>query len=357
MPTANAQSPLVADFQVAVNGSPLPVAVALHVVGIEVEDSVELPGMFAVELAASEHIDQISAWIDDQKLFVVGNALEVKLGYVDALASLIKGEITALEPEFVGDRLPRLRLRGYDRRHRLQRGRKVRSFVQQKDSDIAAQIAGDAGLTAQAEDSGVVHDYVLQANESDLDFLQQRARRIGYEVVVDDRTLIYRPVANAAGDILTLTLGDQLLEFHPRLSSAGQFSDVEVRGWSVKDKAAIVGQAGDGAEVSTMGGQQTGAALVRSAFGAAAGLLGTHPVASQAEADQLAKAGFNRSILGLVEGEGRCWGRTDLRAGKVIRVDGIGKTFSGSYYVVSASHEYTPQNGYRTAFTVRRNAA
>ena len=203
MPTANAQSPLVADFQVAVNGSPLPVAVALHVVGIEVEDSVELPGMFAVELAASEHIDQISAWIDDQKLFVVGNALEVKLGYVDALASLIKGEITALEPEFVGDRLPRLRLRGYDRRHRLQRGRKVRSFVQQKDSDIAAQIAGDAGLTAQVEDSGVVHDYVLQANESDLDFLQQRARRIEYEVVVDDKTLIYRPVANAAGEILT----------------------------------------------------------------------------------------------------------------------------------------------------------
>jgi hypothetical protein len=114
---------------------------------------------------------------------------------------------------------------------------------------------------------------------------------------------------------MTLTLNDDLLEFYPRLSLAGQVSEVEVRGWNVKDKQEIIGQARAGAEVSKMGGQQTGAALADSAFGAAVGLLSRQPVATQAEADQLAKARFNRGVLELIEGEGACLGRTDLRAG------------------------------------------
>lgn len=356
MPVANPRSPLVADFQVTVNGSPLPLAVNLHVISIEIDDSVELPSMFAIELAGSDDNDQVLAWIDDQNLFAIGQAVEVKLGYVDDLASLIKGEITALELEFTADRLPHATVRGYDRRHRLQRGRKVRTFVQQKDSDIATQIAGEAGLTAQTDDSSVVHDYILQANQSDLEFLQERARLIEYEVTVDDKTMSFLAVANAASEIMTLTLNDELLEFYPRLSSAGQVSEVEIRGWSVKDKQAIIGQAKAGVEVSTMGGQQSGAALANSAFGAALGLLSRHPVATQAEADQLAKARFNRSVLELIEADGACWGRTDLRAGKVIKIDGLGQRFSGQYYVLAARHGYTSQHGYLTRFTVRRNA-
>jgi phage protein D len=279
------------------------------------------------------------------------------LGYVDDLETLLIGEITALEPEFVFNRLPSLTARGNDRRHRLQRGRKTRTFVQQKDSDIASQIASEAGLTAQAEDSGTVHDYILQANQTDLEFLRERAERLQYEAVVEDKTLFFRPVANAQSEVLTLRMDDDLLEFYPRLSSAGQVTEVTVRSWSPKDKKELVGQAKAGDEVSTMGGQESGAALVDGAFGAAVELLSANPVATQAEADQLAKARFNHQVLDLISGEGVCWGRTDLRAGKVIKVEGVGQRFSGQYYVTAAVHRYTPEGGYRTHFTVRRNAS
>jgi phage protein D len=357
MPVANPQGPLGPDFQISINGTPLPVATAVHVTGVTVDDSVELPSLFMLELAGADDQDQPLAWIDDPTLFAIGHEVEIKLGYVDALDTLLKGEITALEPEFAFDRLPSLTVRGYDRRHRLQRGRKTQTFVQQKDSDIAAQIASAAGLTAQTEDSSVVHDYVLQANQTDLEFLQERARRIEYEVVVEDKTLFFRAVANAASEILTLTMADDLLEFYPCLSSAGQVSEVTVRGWSLKDKKVITSQAQAGAEVSTMGGQQSGAALVNSAFGTAVGLVSRRPVLTQAEADQLAKAHFNQLVLELIEGEGVCWGRTDLRAGKVIKITGVGQRFSGQYYVTAVIHRCTPQRGYQTHFTVRRNAA
>src|SRR5262249_14720041 len=216
-----------------------------------------------------------------------GMGVEFRWGYGEDVERWMSGEITALEPEFVFNRLPSLMARGYDRRHRLQRGRKTRTFVQQKDSDIASQIAGEAGLTAQAEDSGTVHDYVLQANQTDLEFLRERAGRIQYEVALEDKTLLFRPVANAQSEVLTLTMDDDLLEFYPRLSSAGQVSEVMVRSWSPKDKKELFGQAKAGDEVSTMGGQESGAAIVEGAFSSAVELLSASPVASQAEADQL----------------------------------------------------------------------
>ncbi len=356
MPVTSLETLLTPNFDFIINGSPLSVEAETHVTSITVDDDTDLPDMFTLELAGSEHQEEETRWIDDQKLFAIGNTVEVKLGYGDDLKTLMIGEMTGLEPEFTFNRLPRLIVRGYDRRHRLQRGRKTRTFVGKKDSDIAAQIAQEARLDAQVEDSRVEHDYMLQANQTDLEFLQRRAHQIQYEVVVEDKTLFFRPVKNAESEILTLTFEDDLLEFYPRLSSMGQVSEVAVRSWNPKDKKEIIGRASTGDEVSKMGGQNSGANLAESVFGATTLMVSDRPVMNQAEADQLAKARFNRDLLGLITGDGVCRGRTDLRAGKVIQIDGIGKRFSGRYYVTAASHRYDPR-GYYTHFTVRRNAS
>lgn len=342
-------------FAIRVNGSLLPWLAEVVISQITVEEDTQLPGMFTLDITGSELQDTETQWIDDTTLYAIGNAVDISLGYIDQLDSLIKGEITGLEPEFSRGRLPRLTIRGYDRRHRLQRGRKTRTFLKQKDSAIAAQIASEAGLTAQTTDSQVIHDYVLQANQSDWQFLQQRAAQINYEVIVDDRTLQFRPVQNATNGPVTLTLDDDLLVFTPRLSSMGQVSDVMVRGWDLKDQKAIVSKAKSGDEVSLMGGQDSGAKLVEKSFGQAIGQVSDRPSFTQAEADQVAQARFNQSVLELMTGDGTCRGRTDIHAGQVIKIDGIGKRFSGQYYVTSTRHSYGP-SGYYTHFTVRRNA-
>lgn len=353
MPVAN-PSLAPPDFEVSINGSSLPANLETQVMSVTVDDDADLPSMFTLGLTSSGQQTSVNQLID-QTLFTIGNVVEIKLGYGDRLTRLISGEITGLEPEFVFNGLPSLTVRGYDRRHRLQRGCKTRTFVQQKDSDIAAQIASDAGLTAQTHDSQVTHDYTLQVNQTDLEFLQTRARQIRYEVVVDDRTLMFRPVANADSEILTLTFEDDLLEFYPRLSSMGQVNEVAVRGWNPKDKAEILGQARRGDEVSTMGGQNSGAAIAETAFSAAVARVSDRPVRTQAEADQLARARFNQDVLALIKGEGVCRGRADLRAGKVLKIDGIGRRFSGQYYITAASHRYSSR-GYYTHFTVQRNS-
>ncbi|MDQ3908748.1 MAG: contractile injection system protein, VgrG/Pvc8 family [Acidobacteriota bacterium] len=345
---------LVPDFEVLVNGSPLPVEVAAHVVALSVEEDTELPDMFSMEIVTSEELENEFEWIDDE-LFSVGNSVEVKMGYADRLTSLFKGEMTGLEPSFGADRLPALVVRGYDRRHRLTRGRHTRTFLNKKDSDIAAQIASEAALTPDAKDSKVTHDYVLQANQTDYEFLIERAARINYELSVDDKTLIFRPVANSGGEAITLLADRDLIEFNPRLSSAGQVSGVQVRGWDAKNKKGIVALAQAGDEVSKMGGRKSAASISSAAFGGATGTLSSLPVMTQAEADQIAVGRFNSASLELIAGDAACAGLTDLRPGRVVKIGGAGKRFSGQYYVTAAAHIYTP-GGYLTRFSFRRNA-
>ncbi len=348
---------LISGFEISINGAPLPIEIESHINGVIVDDNIDMPGMFQFELTDSDAREGETPLIDNLDFFSIGNVVEIKMGYADELETLIFGEITGLEPEFVSDGLPVLTIRGYDRSHYLLRGRKTRTFVEQKDSEIVEKIASEAGLTAEVEDSEVTHPYAVQSNQTDIAFLRDMAKRIQYEVVVEDKTLFFRPVSNAESEVATLVMNADLSEFYPRLSSLCQVSEVSVRGWDPKAKEEIVGKAATGDEVSTMDGQDSGAALTDAAFGAATGAVRDRPVMTQAEADQLAKAKFNNTVLSLIQGEGSCLGRTELRSGKVIKIEGIGERFSGSYYITSVIHRYTRQHGYFSNFTVRRNAS
>jgi phage protein D len=148
-----------------------------------------------------------------------------------------------------------------------------------------------------------------------------------------------------------------LVAFYPRLTSVAQPTEVSVRGWSAKHKAEVVAEARPFGEIAPMGGQALGTTATESAFGGAANVVTAWPPATQAEADQIARAQLEDAALNYVTGEGVCWGRTDLHAGTVIGIDGIGSRFSGPYYVTGVSHQYTSRHGYQTHFRVRRNAS
>ncbi len=353
------------DFDVLINKSPIPLDAELQLIRITVDEDVNIPSMFTLEFAGLDErpLPDIPI-IDKPNLFEIGGEITVKLGYHHGkIEEVIVGEIIALEPEFHFQLPPSLRVRGYDRRHRLQRGSKTRTFLNKKDSDIARKIAQEAKLTPEVVDSKISHEYVLQANQTDWEFLQARACQIQYEVVVEDKKLFFRPVSNDKPEIMTLTFMDDLLEFYPCVSAMGQVDEITVQGWDpLQKKQKIVGRGNK--EVSKMGGKKTGAAQSQAAFSKATGVWTSHPVRTEQEAEQLAKANFNAGILSFITGEGLCHGRTDLKAGKVIKIDGerIGKQYRGQYYVTKVNHRLNirtsryGQGGYYTHFTFQRNA-
>jgi phage protein D len=267
---------------------------------------------------------------------------------------MMVAEITSLEPAFTTDQPPMLTVRGYDHRHRLARGRRTRTFTKMKDSAIAAQVAREAGLRAVAKDTRTTLAFVVQSNQTDWEFLRQRAGLLGWEVYVKDKVLYFQPPGHAAQASIRLSLGEDVSEFTPRLSALGQEGRVTVRSWDVKQKQVIVGSAGVGQE-SAMG-RASGPAAANRAFGKTSTGIVDRPVRSKAEADQIAQGRFNELALTYVRGTVACAGRPQLHAGMVVHIDGAGRTFSGPYYVTSVTHALRQDQGYRTSFTVERNA-
>jgi phage protein D len=352
MPPTNED--LVPEVRLRVGGADVPLEAEADLIEVSVLQDVSAPGMFAVRLMNWD-LDKLQFTWSDDPLFAEGGEVEVLMGYADDLAPVFSGEVTGLEPEFQASEAPTVTIRGYDRRHRLMRGRKSRSFIQVKDSDIAAQVAQEAGLTPEAEDTQVTLEYVLQHNQTDLEFLEERARRIGFEVWVDGKTLFFRPRPVDESEVLTLHLEEDLLEFFPRASTVGLAGAAEARGWGVKDKEALLGKAAAADAGSTMGGKTLGVEVAEQ-FGEAVAASVDRPVNSQGEADQIALGLMKEMALSYVTGEGVAVGRADLKAGTVVKIDGCGQRFSGLYYLASVRHTYSTRRGYRTAFTVRRSA-
>lgn len=343
-------------FKLLIAGKSVDGSVNADISRIMVSNDIDIPSMVEIAINSWDVFKGGLAWIDDE-LFGIGQTFEIQIGYSNDLETLLTGEITALEPEFIQDEAPKLVVRGHDLRHRLMRGQLTQSFTKLKDSDIARRIAQKHGLSADIKDSNVILDYVLQHNQTDLAFLQSRAQRIGYEITIDHKTLKFQPRSHASTSSLKLEFGQQLTEFFPRLSTLSLVGQVEVLGWLPSQKQSLRAIASVGKETSCMGGSKTGPQAVKSTFGAARTSLVDHPVSTQAEADQLATSQFNEMAIAYIEGDGVCQGNPELQAGQMIDITGIGTRFSGQYYVTSVRHTYARTRGYTTSFTVRRNAS
>jgi phage protein D len=354
MPNNNGAVGLSPNARVLLNGQVISPEMEAALQSVAIAEDLDAASMVTLTLVTWDNAQQKMTWIDNSAVDL-GVKVEIQMGYQNTLKTIIMGEITGLEPEFSQDRVPMLVVRGHDLRHRLMRGRKTKSFTKMKDSAIASQIASARGLSPTVEDTKVDLEYVLQHNQTDWEFLQERAARIGYEVVVENKKFYFGSPRYTASKVLILTREDGLIEFSPRLSSLTQVQQVEVRSWLPKDKNEVISKAAAGQEGGTMGGKTSGAKAVKQ-FGESSHTIVTQPVFSKAEADQMALGQFKEMAIAYITGDGICRGNADLRAGTVIEIKGLGTRFSGLYYVTSTEHCFSHSQGYTTSFTVRRNA-
>jgi hypothetical protein len=219
-----------------------------------------------------------------------------------------------------------------------------------KDSDLAEQVARNAGLQTEVDSTSTVYDHVFQHNQSDLALLMQRAWRIGYECFVSEGKLYFREPSSENANV-TLSWGEDLLSFRPRMTLAEQVDEVIVRGWDVDKQETIVGQATSGRLYPDIEESQDGASWA-STFGTGKLVIVNQPVVNQAEADILAAARLDEISGAFIDAEGVAFRRPDIKAGQKIRLESLGSRFSGSYLVTNATHIYTTR-GLKTTFNVR----
>ncbi len=311
-----------------------------------VESSVHLPDMALLEFNNSDF-----EWSDAEPL-KIGQELRIELGSEQNKREVFVGEVTSLELDMSIDGSMRLSVRGYDRAHRLQRGRETKVYKRMSDSAIAQRIAREQKLTADVERTSQVHDYVMQDNQTDWDFLQDRARRVGFELQVKEKTLVFKPPPSTPAEAVDLTLDESLLAFRVRMAAREQVTRVEVRGWDPLNKREIVGIALRPQTTTTIQQRRTGGNFAKAAFkDGPTVVIARQPVHDQAQAKRLAQAALDELEQSFVTAEGVALGDPRLRLGSKVNLKHVGKQFTGTYVVTELRHLYEP-TGYRNEFVV-----
>ncbi|MCB9566038.1 MAG: phage late control D family protein [Myxococcales bacterium] len=351
--TSPLKDSVVAALVVDVDGTKLTTTSSegVPITRVTVTLEVDRPGSFVIESADLDSSD--FEWIDGGSVSE-GKPVTISMGWGNDLGVVMIGEITGIELDVSADSEPRVTIRGYDRLHRLTRGRRTRAFVDQKDSAIAETIAKEHGLTASVTATSEVHPYVLQSEETDIAFLSARARAIGYTIFVEDKILYFvpRPLDDSAS--LTIDQKSDLLSLSVRTSVLGQVGGVEVRGWNPDEQAALVSKA-EASAAAKMGGSSVGGSVADERFGKVVGQVPGYPVITQAQADALAAAEVQTSALQHVTCEISIVGDKSVVVSDVVKIDGYGKRFSGSYYVDRVTHTFADDD-YTTTLEGRRTA-
>jgi len=304
-------------------------------------------------------------------LFDLDNKLTLAMGYAqDRLDPMFIGEITGVEASFPNGDMPGMTLVAHDYLHRLSEGSYSRGFGPLPDFIIASILGLENRLLPLIEPIIVGASTAVsvvnlifngtgrkQEGQSHLELLTKIAETYDAEFWVEGDILYVSRFMKEYAPRLTLTWGESLLEFTPKVTTVGQAFGVAMK-FTLREIPLdfLVSVFYD------FDRESVGISVLPGAAAPAAKTSG--PVFTIVDRPIGSPADIMNSVLEITHelrtklnnrltGKGSAIGDPRIRAGAVIRFDGLGPDWSGDYRVFSATNTID-SNGFRTSFEVRK---
>ncbi|MGB5048324.1 MAG: VgrG-related protein, partial [Caldilineaceae bacterium] len=319
---------------------------------IIVDSAMRVPEMCVITL----HSDAPDLAMIDQ--FKIGDQIQVKAGFDGSGAALFIGEITGLEPDFQQDGKASLLIHAYDKSYRLHRGKKSRTFLEQSDADIIRQLLSEAKVQIGTLElpSVITHTFMIQYNQTNMEWLLMRAEQLGCQVYVRDGKLHFTPAAKKSGDATPLTWGDNLLSFRPRVTAVHQPKDVSVYSWDQVQKKEIVGKATPDTALKSAPTFRPGGTFAKSAFKDDASVAIVNMPAQDVNSAKAIAEGYLSDLdSAFTQAEGVAFGNADIQVGRPVKInirEAKLTAYSGEYVVSAVRHVYRRTGRWETHFSV-----
>jgi hypothetical protein len=390
--TSSGAAQFVPDYAVQINDADIPAALRASIASVVSDDGIDVSNRVEIKIAnpnlqwLQDHIEGLgfdpptgvnngpvkTPGINNSGLFDIENKLVLSLGYADSgVTKVFEGEVTGLDLSFPVGGMPTVTLVAHDYLNRLSQGTYGRGFGPLPDFVIAAILAGENLLlplidpTIIAASTAITVVNVIfngsgrkQKAQSDLQVMQEIADAYDADFWVDGSTFYMSRFFKEYSPSVTLTWGESLLEFAPRISTVGQIAGVGAK-FVLREipfsLMVVVSWNFDSQTLSVLVLPSATTAYLKSRIG---------PVITYIKRPISSPADIGNSALFLVKklrdiinnrltGSASAIGDPAIRAGIMIELDNLGPDFSGVYRVRSATHTID-SGGYRTAFEVRK---
>jgi phage protein D len=355
-------------YTLTVNGNPASAAVLNAVKRIEMEDHAWMADMLRLRLAVAIKEDGSGWTLLDDELFTRLARLKLSVTVGSGPATpLIDAYVIEVDTEFSGDpNASQLTVTAMDPTVLMHLEERVKAWSNQKDSDVASAIFADSNyrFTAVVEDTGWSRqedDHTLMQRGTDIQFLHHLAERNGYECFVELNDSgeveghFHKPKHDAQPQgTLTASMGSatNVSKFRARFDMLGP---TVAKGQTIDtdDASAQDSQVDDSSQAEGMGETPSVPADRPRKV-----LLSQLGMAQAGEVKRYAQATVDKSSWSVVaEGEldTLSYGGV-LKAKQPVMVRGVGRQFSGRYYVERVLHVILSDGSYQQRFSLRRNA-
>jgi Rhs element Vgr protein len=275
--------------------------------------------------------------------FKPGAEIEIKAGYGEnTAAAIFKGIVVKHSLEITANNTSQLEVTCQDKAIGMTIGRKNANYVDRKDSDVIQQLIGNySGLSADVASTGTQHKELVQYYCTDWDFMLSRAEVNGLLVMADDGQVTVQPPQVSAQAVLTITYGEDLMEFQADIDARSQLASVKGTSWDLKNQAVVEAQASPPA--LNQQGDLDSAELAR-VIGLETLRLQTAAPTDKSALQDWANAQQQKAGLARIRGRMKFQGSAAAKTGCLIELKGAGNRFNGNVFVSRVCHEIANGN-------------
>lgn len=342
----------VPHFEIFINGIPLQLDGFKSVMSITINEKVDRADTFTIEVDNHDF-----TWSESMPLmFCEGNVIMIVFGYHNGKTSSFLGEIADVDYSFPASGAATITVTGFDLSQRMMRGKYTKTYKMMSDCDIAALIALKHQLIPMVDVGVAPSEEIFQNDLSDYAFLKKRAVDLGFEfrVLRDEITgmsiLYFKKPLDFQPPELFLIWRESLISFNVDINITQQVMMVEARGLS-DNKEELISIEPAPSWIASILSPSAMAMIAAGSGGESKHKVENESIKLQADADRLAKSSMKAITDQLVTGSGSTIGMPELKAGKMVNIQGVGIKLSGNYYITSSTHTLSSA-GYSTSFSV-----
>ena len=189
---------------------------------------------------------------EESPLFNEGKKIDILMGYEGYFQDIISANLKTISTSGFSSNITTLTLDGFDASHKLLTSKATGSVEDSLNilkgdtySEIAKRLADKSNLKSEIDKTNKYRDVTSKKYVTYMAFLKDAARLCGFEFFLTRNTLYFINPRKERSDkpMLTLKWHDNLLEFIPRINTAGLVPIVEVWGHLPNSKKRIVKRA------------------------------------------------------------------------------------------------------------------
>lgn len=323
----------IPNLEVELDGETLAEAAAATLEEVRVQHKLSQPSVCELTFAVTRDP------IRELQSFSAG--CQIRLALSSGTGSLFEGEVTALEYNYEAAHGQTLRVRCYDKLHRLRKRQPVRVHVQVTPADLARELVADLGFTVEGGEDGPLCKSIIQYRQSDLELLTDVAQRFGFYLTLRGDVL-HLISLEGLGESIDLELGKNLFEARMEVNADGACRTVISKGWDAsrvephesRAERARIGRDVD-AEASPDRFGSTGERTLADEL-----LPDDSHAAAVAQAELDLRAAREVTLRAVAEGD------AGLMPGACVHVSGVASQLAGQYVLTAVTHRIDRRSGF-----------